>query len=234
MMSYLTSVGEDSKVLMIYIILSTLMFYALLYYTHFEHKFILFAFFLIFLVFYQQSTSKEIKKRLGIVSQFNRNEKSMTSTEYVFGNIYSVHETPKKIKYIHNHPTLMACINNLSVLRTYDKAAFNQLVVLLESFFELYHLMLMQTNKSFSDLHDLRMEILRTISTFYLNVPQYSQFAEGNIYELIEVNLKKIQAITFKCMKRVANKYRRNNKNESPIHKPPYAFDASISQYEMY
>lgn len=235
--NYISAVKKDSVMLTTFFIVFTCGFFAFISYEKIEHKFVVLVFFVLVGVFYHDHTWKIIKREKDNISRFNDNEKRLLTGEVLVENVYPIHNTPKHIKYIYKHIDLMKALNNLSFIKKYERAGYERIIILLERFYKLYHDVM--TGKGscaldVSQMRDIRMDVLRTISAFYMNVPQFSSHIKGNLYEAIERNLKTVQAITFKAMKITANKCRKVLKVDLGLHKPPYPTDQTWNTHDMF
>lgn len=83
-------------------------------------------------------------------------------------------------------------------------------------------------------LQDIRIDMLNTIGSFYLNVPQFSDSVDGNIYERIDAAKHSIQAITYKHLKIVNRKCREQGSTVNFNIGEPSPSDAKRMTYELY
>lgn len=225
--AYVQGAFQDPKTFFIYTSIVVIAFFTITSYESIQHKFIVIAFFLTVLICLYGMSKETLTRQSDIAQMFEENEADVEDKQYAVSQVYPVLKKPAKIRYVHLYPNLMTIINNLDFIEVFDEHAFQKLIVLLESFLRIYFKVL--THKYSAKTHlplmrDLRIEILNTISEFYFNVPQFSNNVEGNIYEIIDVSLHKIQSITQRCMKIAANQYKALHKDD-PEYSTPYPLD---------
>jgi hypothetical protein len=152
-------------------------------------------------------------------------------------NVFGISKCPKKFKYIYSNTELVETINKLAFLKTYDKYTYYNLIVCLEYYYKIYYFILLQKYSCKSHYHilqDLRKEILNLLQGMILNIPEYSKLYDGNLNVQLDYNSKKIQAMTFKCLKILSHKCNKANKNITLVYKSPLAFDNSQEKWQLF
>lgn len=206
--SYISSVSKDSQMILVYSMISLLSFFIIISYETPQEKFVIFIFTLTAIGYYYSYTSNVIDKANTTVSKFNKEEDAIQNTDFSVEKVYQIQKKPKSFRYLTLHDDIIQITNKLTFLRTFDNYAYENLLVLLENFFRIYYNVLVEDydcRTSYPVLKDLRLEILNNVTEFYLNVPQFSNNVKGNIYEILDINLNKIRAITFRCLKIVSH-----------------------------
>ena len=179
-------------------------------------------------VYYWQYTMVDINREKQTKTLFSTNETSIHDLEMVVPTVYDVHKKPKKIRYVYLDTNIMATVNQLEFMKVFDRGAYDSLIVLLEHFYKFYYSVLLgkySCSRYLPILADLKTEIMNTISSFYFNVPQFSDDVDGNIYEIIDKSQKQLQAVLYKCLKVVNHKCRDSGHKTVIDAKGPMPFD---------
>jgi hypothetical protein len=235
-MEYFAHVLEDSKFAYGYGAIVILAVFLILGQDGSQAKFIAILFTAVVLIFYYQYSKGVIDKRLTTINNFTEHEKDIKETQYQVDNVYDVLQKPSKIKYLYLEEQVMAIMNHLSFIKTFDAYGYDRLVVLLENFFRIYYKVLVESLDAVQYapvLTDLRLEILNHMSEFYYSVPQFSKNVNGNIYEIIDTSMRKIHSILQKALKIVRNKIKKDRGLDVEC-KAPLSHDPTKTQHSLY
>jgi hypothetical protein len=155
-----------------------------------------------------------IEKETVSTNIFQNNQKTIKDIEFVLPNNYQFHHNPKTIKYIMRNRKIIDIINELSFIKKYDESSYEMLVVLCEYFFKIYYNILSDNydcGQYCNSLYDIRKELLNNLAQLYFAIPQFSKGENGNLWEKIDVNRRKLQAITYRCLKIVSHYGKKSN-----------------------
>lgn len=236
MNDYVQNVLKDSKMILVYATIFMVSFFLIISYETFNEKFAVMVFSLTLIIGYYSYTSGIIKSATSTVSKFAGKESDVMDTNYNVANVFQVQNKPKKIVYIYLHDEIMKVINNLAFIKTFDAYAYDRLIVLLEEFFKTYYKVLNEEydpSQFYPILVDLRKQILNDISEFYFQTPQFSNNTRGNIYEKIDKNSKKIQAITYRCLKIISHQAK-HVQNLDLLYQAPSPLDKNCGVGKLY
>jgi hypothetical protein len=162
---------------------------------------------------------------------FQKNQKTVTDIEFVIPEVFQLHKNPKSIKYINRNPKVINIMNDISFIKIYDEASYEMIVILCEYFFKVYYNILDEKyncNQYANILYDTRKELLNNMSQLYFAVPQFSKSTDGNLWKKIDVNKRKLQAITYRCLKIISH-YGKKTCNLQFDYKGPKPNDTFVS-----
>lgn len=235
MYDYIKHVIEDSQMTFTYTVIILFFLFSFAYQDSFGKRLIIVLCSIVVIAYYYNITNTSIQSQKQTLSKFVNDEKKIDDIEFVLPSIFKFHKNPKAIKYIPHLPKIMVIINQMSFVKKYDPSTYDMFVSLIEYFYTVYYDILrdkIDCKHHIPILHDIRMEILNIMSELYFKVPQYSK-QNTNIWETIDLNKRKLQGITYRCIKISVNfcksKYKINFD-----HKSPYYFDPLASQHNMY
>jgi len=147
-------------------------------------------------------------------------------------NIYPVHKTPKNIRFLKKNEEFQQILYDLKFLKIYDNALYNKLTSLIEYFLKI-HFKIMIKKYDFDlwypVLKDIRAEILNTMKSIYLNIPNVSTILyikDLDVY--LEKRIRIVQAITYRFIKIVCHKY---NKSYKPPHEVDFTQDSHYALF---
>lgn len=237
--SYISKVASDNHMAFTYIILALFLFYSLLNFQTVQQKFIIIVFVLLVAGAYLSKTMKNLSGNEKEVHLMKALEKDILKEEMHIhiDNVFGIYKSPKKFKYIYMNTELVETVNKLAFLLTYDKYTYYKLIVCLEYYYKIYYFILLQKytcTSHYQTLQDLRKEILNLMQQMILNIPEYSKLYDGNLNAQLDYHSKKIQAMTFRCLKILSHKCNKANKNMALMYKSPLAFDRSQEKWQLY
>lgn len=157
-------------------------------------------------------------------TSFKAEEEDIQEIEFVLPKVYKFHQKPKKFIYIYHNQHIMDILNDMTFIKKYDDASYEKLIIHIEGYLKLYYGIL---DGKYYDQHffhmmiDLRNEILSTFQQLYFNVPIISKTQRRNMHEVIEKNMLKIQSITYRHLKIVSRKCKKDC-NVDLLYDPPY------------
>ncbi len=146
--------------------------------------------------------------------------------EMLYHNIYPLHHSPNKIKYIPMIDSLVGIFKKLDFLKTFEPAIYEELIYLTEYFLKTHFKILRYGKKSeqslqkFQILQDVRKQLLNKFTEVYMNIPDRFQNTAN------ECRLK-IEGLTYNRLKMVARKC-------GVSYKPPYSFDSTQKEYDLF
>jgi hypothetical protein len=170
------------------------------------------------------------------IQQFESQEKTRKSIEFLLPEVYKYHSNPKKLKYIYQTPKVITIINDLKFIRKFDEASYEIIVSLIEYFLKVYYNILNDRydfKQYFPILLDLRKSLLNTCAEVMYNIPQYSNVMDGNLWGKLNINTKKLEAITYRRIK-IVSKYGKKEYNVSVDYKGPQGVDPLNDNRRMY
>jgi hypothetical protein len=222
-----------------YIVIIFTLFFVIVSMEDITHKFVFFIFVLFITYQYYIKTNDELKAKANIKQRFSSNEDGTHKRkEIIVKNVYNVHQSPKKFKYIYFHEDIMQITNDLSFMKTFDKGSYEILIVLLEKFLKIYYYMLDKRypcNPWHQTLMDLRAEILNLMQSFHHNIPERSKKYNKDTRRTLEEKIIQIQAITFKCLKVITHKCNKMIGNPLLNYKSPLPFDKTKNNmYDLF
>jgi hypothetical protein len=236
MLDYMKSVVNDAHMSFIYFSIIIFTFFSLSNTDDNRHRFLIILFVIVSVIYYYNFSKNNLDTKKRIIDKFSKNQETVKGIEFVLPGVFQFHHNPPKIKYIKHNQNLMNIINELSFIKTYDHASYEMIVILCEYFFKVYYNIL---DKRYSCIQyvsimaDLRKEILNLFAGLYFAVPQISKHIDGNAWEIIDRNNKKIQAITFRCMKIISH-YIKSTCNITYSYKGPQPVDPISNNHLLY
>lgn len=187
-----------------------------------------YRFFLIVMMFvlaymYYQGYEKAKKKNNNLQAQLNKVEKELEGDfETPVNDVLYIHKSPRNIKFIKKHEYVRQVLYDLKFLNIYDKGLYHRLHTLTENFLKLHFKIMIgkyEFDLYYPMLVDTRFEILNDMKSIYFNIPSVSTILYiKDVDAYVEERIKKMQSITYKLIKLLCNKYKRE-------FKPPYNFD---------
>lgn len=239
MSSYIDTAINDTNMTFVYIVLLMFFFFVNISLADIQQRFI-FTLLIAFITYqYYLYTVKQLKSKADIKEQFSKNESELkTKKEMLVNNVYSIHQSPAKFKYIYYHSDIMSIVNNLKFMTTFDKAAYDAWIILLEKFLKIYCYML---DKRYpckpwhQTLIDLRSEILNLMMSFHHNIPDYSTKYHKETRSILDDEILKIQSITYKCLRVITHKCNKMIGFELLNYKAPLPFDnTKNNKYDVF
>jgi hypothetical protein len=179
---------------------------------------------LVVLVMYHQYVLKGSNEKNKIGQTFSKHAESIQDIEIVIPNVNMLHKKPKHMIYIYHNEPIMKIINDLSFIKTYDNAFFEQIVIIIEGYLKVYYGILdgkYEDKKYFGMMLDMRNEVLSLLQQLYLNVPIYVKTKRENAHGIIEKNTRKIQSITYHHLKIISRRCKLRCGVDLP-YDPPY------------
>ena len=234
--AYINRILKDSDMMFIYISIVFLSFFAISITDDYKQKFMVIVFVVVVLVYYYNYTTVIIQKEKDTTDKFIKNQKTVKNIEFVLPHTFQYHKNPKKIKYIVPNKDVMEIINNLSFLRYFDEASYEMIVILTEYFYKMHYNILAHKydcRQYFNIMIDVRKELLNTCSELMFNIPQFSKHQEGNLWEKAQINCKKLQAKTFRCMKIISH-HAKENCSTVFDYKGPFPSDPSDNKHRLF
>jgi len=231
-MDYIKHVLNDSNLSFVYMVIVFVTFSLLSFYETFQQRFIIIVFSLVASSIYYSSSQKIIYSDEMTINNFNKNKQNIRKIEFVLPNIYKLHENPEKFTFIYYNNHVIEVLNELSFMQNYDKSSYEMIVILLEEFLKIYCNILSGTYDErhyFHMLKDIRNHIMECLYCFYLNVPTYSTHVKGNVYGILDRNIKLIQSITYRCIKIISHKCKKKC-NVDLHYKAPFPHDKYSSK----
>jgi hypothetical protein len=139
--------------------------------------------------------------------------------DMIVNTVYKIHKPLKDLRYIKTLREMQESLYNLRFLLVYDKEDFIDFVVMIEYFLKIHFNVMIgkyDVQTYYAILKDIRKEILNALHSSFFDIPQYSTtFDSPNLIKDMQLELKRIQAITYRYMKVLSNKYRKQLYHES-------------------
>jgi hypothetical protein len=214
-------INNRSKVL---VFIGVILAYYLLFYNTANTSQNLFIAIFIFIIFTLVAMSKEENKvqKNDIDSFVHKMEEMVTqhdTQDMIVNTVYQINKPLKDLRYIKTLKEIQECLYNIRFLLIYDKEDFIDFVVLIEYFLKIHFNVMIgkyDVQTYFAILKDIRKEILNALHSSFFNIPQYSTtFDSPNLVKDMQLELKHIQAITFRYMKVLTHKYRKQLHHET-------------------
>jgi hypothetical protein len=178
----------------------------------------------------QQVTEKKRNNQDSFITSV---EKELSDDHEVPENkIFYIHKSPRNLKYLRKHKELQQAVFDLKFLQIYDRALFNKMIIFIEYFLKI-HFKVMIGKYEFSlyypMLRDARSEILNTMKSAHLNIPNISTILYiKDIDDYLETRIRLVQAVTYKLMKLLCHKKRASKQpGTAATYKPPLDSDTS-------
>ncbi len=131
--------------------------------------------------------------------------------EMVVKTVYRVHKPLKDLRYIKSSNEIRDVLYSLRYFLIYDKEDFIDIVIMIEYFLKMHFNVMIgkyDVETYGAILNDIRKEMLNAMYSSFFNIPQYSTtYSSSNLLTETKIQIKKIQAITYKYMKILAHKY---------------------------
>lgn len=172
------------------------------------------------------------KKRNNQESFMSATEKELSDDHEVPENkIFYIHKSPRSLRYLRRHKELQQAVFDLKFLQIYDRALFNKIVTFIEYFLKLHFKVMIgkyEFSMYYSVLRDTRSEILNSMKSAHLNIPDVSTILYiADIDEYLERRIRLVQAVTYKLMKLLCHKH-------GAGYKPPLENDAFDEHYALF
>jgi hypothetical protein len=133
--------------------------------------------------------------------------------EMIVNTVYKVHKPLKDLRYVKSSKEMQETLYNMRFLLIYDKEDFIDLVVLIEYFLKIHFNVMIgkyDVYTYYAILKDIRKEILNAMHSSFFDIPQYSTtFDSPDLIKELQLATKKVQAITYKYLKVLSHKYRK-------------------------
>jgi hypothetical protein len=236
MNTYIARVVQDANMSFAYILILVFGFFATAAMKDIRQQFLVVSFTVVILVGYYTHSLNIVTTKQDAAADFAINE-TIQDTTLINDRVFDVHNKPKRFVYIHLNEDVIKTLNSLAFIKMYDEAAFDRLIIHMEYFLKVYYYILKDKytcTEHVPILQDIRIDMLNTIGSFYLNVPQFSDSVDGNIYERIDSAKHSIQAITYKHLKIVNRKCRKQGGTINFNIGEPSPCDAKRMTYELY
>lgn len=211
----------------VFIVFIILFYFYWMFFINKKSEQIFFALILFFIVFYFYNQNKQIviNESKNIITFIDKIEKNLLESRELWGNIYFIHKTPKKLIYLRKNKTICKVIYDLKWIEIYDKYSLYTCVAYLEYFLKIHYNM-MWGRYSYSIyidiLQEIRNTILNTLQSVHFNIPRISKVVDiEDLHSYIQKRILIIQSITGKYVKIIYHKY----SNEHTYYKPPYKLD---------
>ena len=166
------------------------------------------------------------------ILKFIKNIEKETSNELeLYSQDYHIHKMPKMLEYLSFNKDFMNILWDIKFVYIYDRHALIRLACYFEIFLKMHHNMLIGKYEYilyYPKLYDLHREIGNHIKSFTFNLPDISGVLDiENIDDYMNKKYKHINAMTYKYLKVIYNKY--NKKSNTYIYKGPAPLDLQQS-----
>jgi hypothetical protein len=188
-----------------------------------SHRFFFVTIITIVSYFYFKTYKKNDSNDKNINTFLLKLEKDLSiQLEIPENKIFFIHKTPTNINAIKKHRNLAQIVYDIKFLQIYDNGLYNKFVSYLEYFLRIHYKIILnkyEVDQYLPILQDIRFELLNILKSAYYNMPSISAIIDiKNLDVFLAERIRLVQAITYKLMKLVSNKYKKKVK-------PPYDFD---------
>lgn len=213
--------SNQNKVL---VFIGVFLAYYLLFYNTSNTSQNLFIAIFTFIIFTLVAMSKEEHKTQNndIDSFIHKIEEMVTQHDtqnMIVNNVYKIYKPLKDLRFIKTLREMQQSLYNLRFLLIYDKEDFIDFIVMIEYFLKIHFNVMIEkydVQTYYAILKDIRKEILNALHSSFFDIPQYSTtFDSPDLIKEMQLELKRIQAITHRYLKVLSNKYRKQLHQES-------------------
>lgn len=138
---------------------------------------------------------------------------SHSTPEMVLETVYKLHKPIKNLRFIKNNEEATYIVYYLRFLQIYDNEMYLDFIIYFEFFLKIHFNVMIEKydiKTNYLILQDMRHELLNTLQAYHYNIPNYSStFDSGDLDERLRVAIAKVQALTYRYMKIIQKKYRR-------------------------
>lgn len=189
----------------------------------FAYRFFLLIMMMILGYIYYQNFEKTKKKNNNLQAHLDKVEKDLEGDfETPMKDVFYIHKSPRNIKFIKKHENIRQVLYDLKFMTIYDKGLYHRLFTITENFLKMHFKIMIgkyEFDLYYPMLVDTRLEILNIMKSIYFNIPSVSTILYiKDVDAYVEDRIKRMQSITYKLLKLLCNKYKRE-------FKPPYNFD---------
>lgn len=172
---------------------------------------------------YYQDFEKTKRKNNNLHTHLNSVEKELEGDfETPVKDVFYIHKSPRNIKFIKKHELIRQILYDLKFLNIYDKGLYHRIFTVTEHFLKIHYKVMIgkyEFDLYYPMLVDSRHEIMNVMKSIYFNIPSISTILYiKDLDAYVEERIRKMQSITYKLLKLLCNKYKRE-------FKPPYNFD---------
>lgn len=149
--------------------------------------------------------------------------------------IFSMHKTPRSLKYIKRTDDIRQILYQLKFLNIYEPSLYDRLVTYSETFLKIHYKMMLgkyDFKTYYPILQDTRNELLNIMKTIYFNVPNISTILDiPDLDKVVDDTVTRMQAKTYKYIKIVYHKYA----GSEVIYQAPFQHDPMKDNvYDIY
>jgi hypothetical protein len=150
---------------------------------------------------------------------------------------YTIHKSPKTLKYLMKKDDFMNLIYDLKFMKIYDKSSYYKLISYINYFLKIHYYVVLEKydfKLNFPILKDLRNDILNIMKSIHYNIPDISTILDiKNVDIYVQQRTKKMQGLTYKYLKIIYHKFNKSLTYEN--YNPPFEFDyAKEEHYELF
>lgn len=200
-----------------------LAYYLLFYNTVNTSQNLFIAVFIFIIVTLVVMSKEEQKTQNNDIDSFIRKMEEMVTQhdtqDMIVNTVYKIYKPLKDLRFIKTLREMQESLYNLRFLLIYDKEDFIDFVVMIEYFLKIHFNVMIEkydVQTYYAILKDIRKEILNALHSSFFDIPQYSTtFDSPDLIKDMQLELKRIQAITHRYMKVLTHKYRKQLHHET-------------------
>ena len=183
-------------------------------------------------VFYTRQKTEEASKENDVDNFMKEMEKYLSAEHEMNAEIFTVHKTPPDLRYLKRNNDLKQILYEVKFLKIYDFESLSKTIAYLEYFLKIhYNIMIGEYDYDlfYPILRDIRRALLNIMKSTTFNIPNTSTIMDiPDIDKFLNKRIFRLQAITYKYVKILHNKFRR------PTNMPLENDPMSSNHYSMY
>ena len=198
---------------------------------------VLFSTIILYVVYtlYERQKVQEATKTNDVDKFIDYMEEYLSNEHELNGNIFGVHKTPKKLRYLRRNGDIKNILYDLKFLKIYDMESLSKTTAYLEYFLKIHYMVMINEydyGLFYPILKDIRNALLNIMKSTVYNTPNISTILDiPDIDAYIQLRTLRIQSITYKFLKILHKKF----KNKVDRCDPPFEHDPMATEsYDMY
>lgn len=214
--SYLAKFSNKEKILLF------VSLFGLVYMSNFSTEtrdispFFIIVFVVIIYIIVNLSSADKKQAKDDILKYINDIENTVvnhSTPEMVIETVFKLHKPIKNLRFVKSNEEASNIVQYLRFLQIYDNEMYLDFIIYLEFFLKIHFNVMIEKydiKTNYVILQDLRHELLNTLQSYHFNIPTYSTtFDDSNLDERLCIAIAKLQAMTYRYMKILHKKYKK-------------------------